>query len=503
MNRRSLAPALGLGPGSVVSLVGAGGKTSLAFALASEAGEAWGWDSVLVTTTTHMFQPAMSDFPPLSGGVRAPMVPGAPPIPSLRLVLVSSLKQALAATVATSAGRSGELLVLATGIEPTSRAGQRDKIVGLPPEWVDAVARANPHRLIVVEADGSGRRPLKAPASHEPVIPSSTTVVLAVAGLDALNRPLDAVTVHRPEQVARLTGLRQGAAITPEAIATVLWHAEGCGRCRPPAARLVPVVNKVDGPEHLQGAELIVAALRQMGATQVLLTSGAGWPVLVDEGAATADGPGVGVSVVVLAAGASTRFGRPKQLLPWGGQTLVERMVGEALRVNEARKVVVVLGHEADQVTSALAALKRDAGARLSFVLNKDYLTQGQSSSVRAGIAALPAGTAAAIFVPVDQPLLTAVHLNALVARWAALAVQGDDRAIVAAAHAGRRGLPVLFAGAFFPELMQTEGDQGGRSVIRRHPEAVSAVEVGAGVLLDVDTPDDYSQLLLDHSPQA
>ena len=144
------------------------------------------------------------------------------------------------------------------------------------------MARLFPRLMVLVEADGAAGRPLKAPADHEPVIPSSSRLVLAVAGIDALGQPLDARCVHRPERVARLSGLGLGESVTPRSIASALWHPEGCGRGRSPGAHLVPVINKVDSAEWRDGGRRVARELVAMGAPTVLLTCCLGWPGLVE-----------------------------------------------------------------------------------------------------------------------------------------------------------------------------------------------------------------------------
>lgn len=280
-----LSAVLGLSPGAVVSLVGAGGKTSLLFALVREAVERWGAGCVLVTTTTRMFQPGPVDFPPLPGQDGAAGVSHRPagahagaPAPPVRTLLCGTLGEALAELERTP---EGAVPVLAQGLLPPS-GGLRAKLVGVPTAWVDEIAGRFAHLLILVEADGSAGRPLKAPAGHEPVIPSSTGTVVAVAGTDALGAPPDPLHVHRPEQVARLTGLLPGEAVTPLAVAQVLWHPEGCGKGRPPGSRLIPVLNKVDSPECLGAARRVAADLLGLGAPLVVLTTCRKWPVVVE-----------------------------------------------------------------------------------------------------------------------------------------------------------------------------------------------------------------------------
>ncbi len=290
-----LADRLERGGGAVVALVGAGGKTSLLFALALEAAARWGPERVIVTTTTHIFEPSADDFPPLGG---APSFPR----PGLRLCLTADPAEAVALAKASLAGAaaaprtappgaSGTLLCVGGGLLDPAAPGGRRKLRGIPPEWVAQVARRLPGTLVLVEADGAAGRPLKAPAAHEPVIPDAAAVVLAVAGMDALGRPLDAAHVHRPELVGELTGLHQGQAIRPHDVAVVLLRAarpreedgERRGKRRGPAPpALVPVLNKVDSPDLVPAASEVARKLTSRGVGKVLLTSCRKWPVLVE-----------------------------------------------------------------------------------------------------------------------------------------------------------------------------------------------------------------------------
>jgi molybdenum cofactor cytidylyltransferase len=146
--------------------------------------------------------------------------------------------------------------------------------------------------------------------------------------------------------------------------------------------------------------------------------------------------------------------------------------------------VVVVLGHEAEAVGEALS------GLAVRRVKNPAF-ERGQSTSVRAGLAALGAGRLAAMFLLADQPLLEAATIDRLIAAW-----EETGGPIVVPVDRGSWGSPVLFDRALFGELGELRGDAGGRRILPRHAGSIVAVEVGdRRQLLDVDTPEDLRRL--------
>ena len=185
------------------------------------------------------------------------------------------------------------------------------------------------------------------------------------------------------------------------------------------------------------------------------------------------------VSAVVLAAGRSTRMGAVNKLLaPLDGRVMV-RAVVDALEGSNVRPVVVVTGHEAHRIEEALA----DTSARL--VHNAEYRT-GLSTSIRAGLAALPASVQAAIICLGDMPLVTSKHVDKLVAAFD----PAEGREICVPVFEGKRGNPVLFARRFFEEIAAVRGDVGARHLIGEYEEHVCEVAMGdRAVLVDVDSP--------------
>jgi molybdenum cofactor cytidylyltransferase len=186
------------------------------------------------------------------------------------------------------------------------------------------------------------------------------------------------------------------------------------------------------------------------------------------------------IAAVVLAAGRSTRMGGPNKLLAEiAGRPLLRIVVEEAL-ASHAKPVIVVVGHERAEVEKALAGLP------VQLIHNPDF-AQGLGTSLKAGIAAVPAEADGAIVCLGDMPQVDASLIDRLIAAF------DPDRGalIVMPTVEGRRGNPVLWSRRFFPDLMAIEGDVGARHFIGRYSEAVVEVPLeGRAALVDIDTPE-------------
>ena len=191
------------------------------------------------------------------------------------------------------------------------------------------------------------------------------------------------------------------------------------------------------------------------------------------------------VAVLVLAAGRSTRMGGPnKMLADANGAPLIVHAVKAALE-SQAVEVVVVLGHMADQVRTAIE-LAIPGRSRLRFVTNPDF-AEGLSTSVRTGIGALSSNADAAIVQLGDMPGVGADLLNRLIAAFSPI----EGRSICVPTVAGKRGNPVLWARRFFPEMVTLSGDSGAKHLIGEHADLVCEVEMaGEAAITDIDTPE-------------
>ena len=196
------------------------------------------------------------------------------------------------------------------------------------------------------------------------------------------------------------------------------------------------------------------------------------------------------IAGLLLAAGGATRFGSQKLLAPLSdGRPLVWR-AARALR-DSVDALVVVVGCDADAVSRALV------GIDATIVVN-DAWADGLSTSLRAGVRALPANATAVVVSLGDQPLVDPAVQRAVIAKWRTTGVP-----IVSARYAGTRGHPVLFARSIFDELERVTGDAGAREVILREAARVAYLDVNTAPPIDVDSPADLALLSQDRDPAA
>lgn len=207
-----------LAPLSVIALVGAGGKTSALFGLAEEL--ALTGRDVIITTTTHIRDPRLEQGR------------------TFDQVVFDTPRPRPWDPVRTWPER-GRRVVLASSEDPAT-----GKLRGVDPARIGELDRSG--AFILVEADGAKLRPVKAPAPYEPVVPAVTDLVLGIAGLDCLGKPMDEATVHRPELFGLVTGCAPGAPIQLEHLAALARSPQGLFKGTPAGARRALLLNKAD-----------------------------------------------------------------------------------------------------------------------------------------------------------------------------------------------------------------------------------------------------------------
>ncbi|MBN1563841.1 MAG: putative selenium-dependent hydroxylase accessory protein YqeC [Anaerolineae bacterium] len=442
-----LRDALRVQRGDVVAFIGAGGKTSALFRLAEEL-RSDGW-RVLATTTTTLNAHEIE---------RAP----------LAAKLSRNTKPAEIRAWLDNHG----FVFLHAGTDHT-----KQHIIGFHPEVITELVDTVNSDVLLIEADGASRRSLKAPYDHEPVIPADTSLVVLMAGLDALGQPLDDDHIYNAERIRERYGFPDGGEVLPPWMAVTIRDAELGMRGVPEKTRVVALLNKVtaNGHERERARRVAQMALRSTRIEAVALgeMQHTGDPVHEIQRR---------VGAVVLAAGRSARMGRSKVLLPWDGRTVIESIV---TRLITARipEIVVVTGYRGGDVARALKKLP------VRTVHNPGYMAGEMLSSLQVALGDLAQTTAASLVVLGDQPSLDGRVISRVMDAYATR--QGG---IVVPEHRGQRGHPVLFDRRFWPELLALESGAP-RDVMRRHPDHIAAVEVESdSILRDIDTPEQYRQ---------
>jgi molybdenum cofactor cytidylyltransferase len=438
----SLAQALRVDSSSCIAFIGAGGKTTALFQLARHLSR-----PVIVTATAHLGawqfdladQHIMTDSP-------APL---------------EELEH----------GLQGIILVTGEMMGDRSKPVHENLL-----NWLYQFCGYHSIPLLL-EADGSRQKPLKAWAEHEPPIPDFVKLVVQVVGLSGLGKPLNDEFVHRPEIFSRLSHLEFEKAITADAVTRVLTSPGGSLKNIPPEARRVVLLNQADTEELQSTANRMVSAL--LASYDSVVTAS-----LEKETIYAVHEP---VAGIILAAGESTRFGRAKQLLDWRGEPFVRAIAKTALEAGLS-PVVVVTGANAEKIESVLKDL------HVKIVLNAEWKS-GQGSSIKAGILGLgETNGGGAIFLLVDQPQVTTSVIRALAEKHAE-----GLYPIIAPMVIDQRANPVLFDRSTFRDLLSIEGDRGGRAIFHKHRVEFLPWH-DERLLLDVDTPEMYQRLISDET---
>ena len=236
-----LKEALGLRDSEMVSLIGAGGKTTTLLHMAKELRDAG--KKVLVTTTTKIFKPSKPHVD--------------------RLFIVEDVDALLH-----EADKLDPPLIIGAG----SKLDQ-EKLIGLPARWLDEIATSKQFAAVLVEADGAASRLFKVPSEFEPVVPGATGLTIWVLSIKVVGKPLDATSVHRAETAAALSGAPLGTPVTEELILNLARHPDGCLKGIPAASRKSAMINQADSPEEIERAKQLGKALLQLPFDRVVVNS--------------------------------------------------------------------------------------------------------------------------------------------------------------------------------------------------------------------------------------
>jgi molybdenum cofactor cytidylyltransferase len=440
----NIAEALRCGRGIKLAAVGAGGKSSLLFALSRQIP-----GKVIVTTTTHFAidQLALGD---------------------LHLTDVdASLIQKIH-----TAHEDAVIVISGTDV-------QKERINGPSPENLEKIKSVCDEKgyTFLVEADGSRKLPLKAYGDNEPVIPAWIDLVVFVVGCRAIGNPLDDEHVFRAGIFAEVSDTPFGETVHVDAICRMLIHPKGGLKHWTAYRRSVILFNQADhlSQEDRKSIEkekdnllehhdaVLIAALKPGGA--------------VDKQEIQCFER---VAGVILAAGESARLGYPKQLLTYHHISFLRSTTLKILE-SGVSNVYVVLGYQAERMRQEVADLPVT-------ILDNEAWASGQSSSVKQALSEIQnhGHTGGILFLPVDQPFLTKETLKELINLHAS-----HCGTTIVPVHAGQPGSPVLFDWAHFDQLAAISGDKGGRSILNDIQTLPYNVQ-NEKELLDIDTMDLY-----------
>ncbi len=413
---------------AVISLTGAGGKTSLLFAWARELADQG--RRVVITTTTHM------------GAAQVP--------PEIPCVIGEGKEEE--EQVRHFLSERG--IVFAAVPDPANAA----KVKSPSPEYLDALDTAAD--VMLVEADGARCMPFKWPAPWEPVILPRTNITVAVAGLSCLGKPAGSCTYRSEDMVQALKLSRSEETILSEEIlAEVLASPEGAGKSRQGEFRVL--LNQADTRSLRQASGRIAESLRKKG----ILCSWGCHP--------SAAYRREKMALILLAAGNSRRFGSNKLLYPLGdGVPVIGHLLKELQDFPFGQRILVTRYPE-------VAALAEG----YQICCNHEP-ERGLSHSLQLGLEA--AGEASAyLFCVCDMPWLRRESIEEMLKKY-----ESGAAGIISLSWQGEPRQPNLFSSEYREELMQIKGDRGGKKIILDHPEDCCMVEASSGQEVeDMDYP--------------
>lgn len=425
----------------LISFVGGGGKTSSIFKLAHELKNEN--KKVLVTTTTKIFVPEPKDFNELIISHQ-----------NRDLNKIRPLK--------------GSITVWGEGI-------QDEKILGIPLDFIDEIFRSGLFDYILVEADGAQRKPIKAPASYEPVIPSSTSKMVGVIGLSALHKDIEK-EVFRTEIFRKLCG--DSKILTLDQIFRLIIASEGLFKNTPFGCEKYLFLNQVEDENLKKAAQEIVNMLNGAGFNLDGVIIGSlkkekFYPCLHRQY----------ISGIIMAAGFSRRMGQDKLLLRLNnGLFLVEKVIKEAVS-SDLNEIILIYQNPDVQKIGEKYGVKT--------VFNPEPF-KGQSASVKIGVKASHSKTDGYMFLPADMPFIDNELINKVVA-----AFKSSTFPIVIPFYNNMPGMPAIFSAALGSKLLNLTGDEGGRSIIRQNPEHVKKININETFKgIDIDTQEEVEKYL-------
>lgn len=436
--------AFGIEKGDVVAFIGAGGKTSLMVGIGYELAEA-GW-RVLATTTARMPEEQLG------------LVPVALPVSSEPIAISRALSQS-------------KFVLLYDRIA-------RGVVFGPSPDAVARLLDVVDSDVMLVEADYAANLPVKAPKPGEPAIPPGASLIIPVASFAAVGQPLDDRHVYNAQAMIDRCSFPEGAPIKPSWIAQIVRDSELGMAGVPQHVRTVAFFNQSPMTPYNRVRARIAAKIALRHSTLQAVALG---EVRGVEPVREVQRP---VGAVVLAAGMSSRMGEHKLLLPWrDNRTIIEHVVEQLIK-SRVDPIVVVTGHQAKEVKAKLDQWD------VQVVHNKAYQSGDMLSSLKAGLAAMPASTTAALLVLGDQPSIQPKVINKVLLAYA----EHQHDLVIPSFHM-RRGHPVLLGRRYWSDLRTLPNSATPRQLYDMYSDRIHYVNVdNDSILRDIDTRQDYER---------
>ena len=351
------------------------------------------------------------------------------------------------------------------------------KVYGPQVEWTRQLLDTIDSDVLLIEADAAEGRPFKAAYSDEPYIPSEASIVVPIASLSALNKPLNEDNIYNSQAMIEKFGFYPDSTVRSPWIAQVLRDEELGLRGIPQKARVVIYINQTPEDGYLRGRARLIARLALKSPRVYGVALGA---IRASDPVYEMQRP---IAAIVLAAGQASRMGEPKVLLPWTDKhTIIEHIIQQLHRAR-IETINVVTGYYRDEVKILAKAM----GARP--IHNRAHKTGEMLSSLKTGLRSLPDNIAAALVVLGDQPRIQPRVIYEILKAYAA-----GHGELIAPTYEDRRGHPILIGRKYWSEILALRNYQSPRDVITAHNSELISIKVNTdSVLRDIDTPEDYA----------
>lgn len=422
--------------GEIVSIVGAGGKTTTMFKLAEELRAE---NKVLVTTTTKIAWPDKAQYD----------------------YICMEKENFLNYASKDSKG------IYVFGIEDKTK------------HKINSVAEADLLALkpyfdyILVEADGSKRKPLKGWNQSEPVICTQTTKTIALLDITALGLEINEENIHRSHIFCELTNTQIGDIVNLENMADMITHPNGLFKNA--FGEKILYINKAETLDTINDSKNLINILKnRMPKIIDTFITGSLHKEKYYKNAIT-------ITAIIMASGYSKRMGKDKLLLEYSGQTFIERTINTVSKCSFMEIILVAREHK---------VLSFGEGKDILVVENKNA-DKGISESIKLGVSNAE-NTDGYMFFTADQPFLEASMIENLIQQF-----NDNPQNIIIPVFEGKRGNPVIFPSRLKTEFLELEGDIGGKAIIEKHKDIVKLIEISDSLsLVDVDTEESYAYIL-------